>query len=320
MKNKLALTGAVCALIALIFSSARVLAAAREALALCGTLILPSLFPFFVLSILLGKLGLPRRLGKLLAPAARLFGVSGAGVTALPIGLTGGYPLGAAAVAELLKAGLVGREEAERLLAFCNNSGPAFLVGAIGTGLFGSPAAGLLLYACHALAALLTGLLLRHPLNSKHNSVNIVNDIDFYVAFPAAVREAVSATLSVCGFVVCFSVLVGMLDTRGLLTLTAARLAALTGLETQAVRALLTGFFELGSGVGALRGMPLTPGHLALGAALVGWGGLSIHCQTAAVLCDCELSLRRHTLGRLLSAALSAALSYAAALVFRRFL
>ena len=58
-------------------------------------------------------------------------------------------------------AGAVSREEAERLLGFCNNSGPAFIVGAVGAGIFGSPSVGLALYGIHILAAVLTGLLLR---------------------------------------------------------------------------------------------------------------------------------------------------------------
>lgn len=321
MRNKLALTGTLCALIALIFSSAQVIESARYALTLCARLILPSLFPFFVLSILLGKLGFPAWLGKRVGSAAGwLFGVSGAGVSALFIGLTGGYPLGAAYIADMAGSGAVEAKEAERLLAFCNNSGPAFLVGAVGAGVFASPVAGLLLYASHVLAAVTTGLLLRRRSISIHNSVYISNNTPFYVAFPVAVGEAVRAALTVCGFVVCFTVLVGMLDARGLFSLAAARLAALTGWETQTARAMLTGFFELGSGVGSLQGLSLTPGHLALAAALVGWGGLSVHCQTAAVLCDCELNLRRHLLGRLLSAALSAAFSYLGGLALAPFL
>ena len=321
MKNKFALTGTLCALAVLIFSSRAVIDSARYALGLCAGLILPSLFPFFVLSILLGKLGLPQRLGRLLArPAEKLFGVSGVGASALFAGLTGGYPLGAAAVADMAAYGVIDEKEAGRLLAFCNNSGPAFLIGAVGVGVFSSPAAGLLLYASHLLAALLTGLLLRRRSNDLHKSVNIVMETPFYVAFPAAVREAVTATLSVCGFVVCFTVLVGMLDARGYLSLAAERLAALTGGQVQSIRALFTGFFELGSGVGALQGLALTPGHLALAAALVGWGGLSVHCQTAAVLCDCAADLRLHLLGRLSSAALSAALVYVLALALFPFL
>ncbi len=162
MKNKLAVCAALCAMAAMISASGQVIDSCRYALQLCAELILPSLFPFFVLSILLSKLGLPELLGRRLAPAAaRLFRVSGAGASALIIGLTGGYPLGAAYIADMEKTGAVSTREAERLLAFCNNSGPAFLVGAVGIGVFHSSAVGLALYAVHCCAAVCTGLVFR---------------------------------------------------------------------------------------------------------------------------------------------------------------
>ena len=116
-------------------------------------MIIPALFPFFVLSILLNRLGLPGMLGKLFAPfASRLYGISGAGASALLIGLTGGYPLGAAYIADMERQGSITASEGERLLGFCNNSGPAFIIGAVGSGVFGSVKIGLLLYAVHIFA------------------------------------------------------------------------------------------------------------------------------------------------------------------------
>ena len=44
--------------------------ASREALQMCGRLLIPSLFPFFVLSGYLNRMGLPGILGRLLAPLA----------------------------------------------------------------------------------------------------------------------------------------------------------------------------------------------------------------------------------------------------------
>ncbi len=318
MRRTLALVGTLCALLTLLFSSPLVLERARYGLTLCAQLILPSLFPFFVLSLLLTKLGFPRLLARFSAGAARrLFSVSGEGLAALFVGLCGGYPLGAACIAEQLRAGTIGREEAERLLGFCNNSGPAFLVGALGAGVFSSPAAGLLLYTAHIAAALVSGFLARDPSYNLHNSVYISTFKEFYVVFPAAVKESVSAVLTVCGFVVCFSVLTGMLDARGWLGAAAAWLSVLSGWDERVFRALLIGFFELGGGVGELRGLSSTPGHLALASVLVGWGGLSVHCQTAAVLSDCELSLGTHLRARLMSAALSALLSFGGAFLLR---
>lgn len=283
--------------------------AARAALSLCAVTILPSLFPFFVLSILLSRLGIPRTLGLRLGGAAeRLFGVSGAGITALPVGLLGGYPMGAACVSELLSSREIDENEAGRLLLFCNNSGPAFLIGAVGIGAFGSARAGFLLYAAHVLAALLTGLLFRRPCGGRKKA-RPASAEPFASAFPAAVRQAVSAALTVCGFVVCFSVLLGLLEAWGL--------PALLGLVTPERRALLCGFFEIGSAVGALRGLGPSPARLALAAAILGWGGLSVHCQTAALFCESEISLRTHSLGRLCSALLSAAIAWTLASLLR---
>ena len=139
--------------------------AAREGVALCLQTVLPSLFPFFVLSSLLVQSDVPRLLSRAMAGVMYpLFGVSGAGASALILGLLGGYPVGARTVAELYGRGEIGREEAEQLLAFCNNSGPGFFLGVCGTAVFGSARAGAYLYLIHVGAALVTGVLLRRDL------------------------------------------------------------------------------------------------------------------------------------------------------------
>ena len=269
-------------------------------------LILPSLFPFFVVSGLLSRLGFPAWLGQRLAPAARrLFGVSGEGATALVVGLCGGYPLGAAYLAQLLRAGRIGAEECARLLAFCNNSGPAFFLGAIGAGVFHSPGLGLLLYASHALSAILTGLLLRRKGNAGPDiPPEPERALPFARALSEAVGQAIPALLNVCGFVVCFTVFTALLNVNGFLDAFAA-LAGRFGCPAKTARAALTGFFELGGGIGALRGLPRTPLNAAFAAALVGWGGLSVHFQTLALFADRDVKSAPHTAGRLLSALIS---------------
>ena len=311
MKNRLSLFAALCGLFVMIAASAQTVAACREGLRLCVELILPSLFPFFVLSALLGKLGLPALLGKRLAPLGqRLFHVSGAGCTAFFIGLMGGYPLGAAYLAELAERGQISDREASRLLAFCNNSGPAFFVGALGAGVFGSVKIGLLLYGVHAAAALLTGLLFRGNGSASDSAVLPASPLSLSKAIPEAVRQAVSASLNICGFVVCFAVFTGLLDANGLLSLLAGHLAVRIGQSLPWCRALLKGFFELGGGIGALRGLPPTPQNLALAAALMGWGGLSVHFQTLSLIADRDIKSAPHTAGRLMSAIWSFLLAY----------
>ena len=96
MKKRIYILLALGALAALTAFSAQAQDSVRDALRLCADTIIPSLFPFFVLSVLLNRLGLPGMLSRLMGRAASaLFGVSGEGASALFIGLTGGYPMGA---------------------------------------------------------------------------------------------------------------------------------------------------------------------------------------------------------------------------------
>lgn len=315
MKHKLSkavpILTVLAALAALMVCSGRALEAAKYGLRLCAGVIAPSLLPFFVLSSMLALLGLPRYLGRLAAPVmSRLFSVSGAGATAFLLGITGGYPLGAAVTAELCRRQEISRGEGERLLAFCNNSGPAFIVGAAGVGVFGSSAAGLLLYGVHILAAALVGVLLSGGgQNTGRSAPPVSCSVSLAEALAQSVKEAVFSTLTVCGFVVFFCCVTGILDALGIFSALSGSLAAALHLPLGGTRSLLTGLLELGSGIGSMNGLPLTPGNLALAAFLLGWGGLSVFCQTLAVLSGSGLRARLYLPGRLLHGLLSAALA-----------
>ena len=316
MKGKIAVTAALCALLEIMLASQQMIESGRYALRLCAELIIPSLFPFFVISGLLNRLGFAAGLGKKLArPASLLYGISGAGATALFMGLIGGYPLGAAYIADMRRQGLICLDEAERLMGFCSNSGPAFLVGSIGMGVFGSPRLGLGLYIIHILSALITGFFFRSGKQYK-SSIPQRYGSNGSGALVESVRQASQSILSVCGFIVCFCVIIGLLDSHGYFSVMTGALSRITGLELHAARAVLSGALELGSGIGAMRGFASTPANLAVAAGLVGWGGISVHFQTYAVLSDSDIKGSLHLTGRLINCAVSSALGYLFGLFF----
>jgi sporulation integral membrane protein YlbJ len=318
MKNRIAVAAALCALAAMICCPAQALSASKSGLDLCAQVIVPSLLPFFAVTFLLSELGLPRQLGKRLTGVmSRLFGVSGAGAAAFVLGITGGYPLGAAAVAEELEKGDITADEAENLVAFCNNSGPAFIIGAAGIGVFRSSGAGLLLYFSHAAAAVMTGILLSRRGDCAPVPPSVcAGAVGLSSALPSAVKKSVVAILNVCGFVVIFSVLTGILDALGVFTFLTGAAAVHTGLELHFTRAFFTGLLELGCGIGAMQGLALRPENLALASFILGWGGLSVHFQTMAVLAGTEIKGVRHFAGRLMSAVLSAVITFLLAGLF----
>lgn len=299
------------ALIALMLCSAEAVESAQNGLSLCARVIIPSLLPFFVLSSLLSELGLPRYLGRLAAPLMeKLFGVGGAGAASFILGLSGGYPLGAKTVMDLYQKGDVSRDEAERLIAFCNNSGPAFILGVAGAGVFHSSAAGLLLYGVHIAASVLVGLLLSGRGGGDHHTAPHFSVATLPQALAVAVKSSVAATLNICGFVIFFTVLVGVLDALGVFGAVAGELSAALGLELHWVRSLLTGALELGSGIGSMAGLAVTPWNLALCAFILGWGGLSVHCQTLSLTAGTEVRCTRHFVGRALHGLISAVLAF----------
>ena len=103
-----ALSALIFCLMALLFLPDIGAQAARDALALCAQTVIPSLFPFFVLSSLLVSCGAADTLSHLLSPLMRpLFGLSGTGAAALGLGLCGGYPVGARTAAALADLGLL---------------------------------------------------------------------------------------------------------------------------------------------------------------------------------------------------------------------
>lgn len=315
----------LCAVLALMRWPQESMAAARDGLALCGNVIIPSLFPFFVLSSLVVELGMSRYLGRLLEGVmAPLFRVGGACSSALALGFVGGYPVGARTAIALYENGQCSKTEAERLLAFCNNSGPAFILGVVGTGIFASSPCG---------AAPLSGTYRRFPvrrpalpllparrgapagtpcgppvpgsqlprgLHPLHHRGPVLHPE--YLCLRAVFHGGHPDALS--------------LRRHGRSGRRAAALLSPLGLDQAWAQRLITGLLELSSGVSSLTGAGTVTGRLSMAAFMLGWAGLSVHCQVLAFLGDSGLSLRTYLTGKLLHGGLSALFT---ALLVRRF-
>jgi hypothetical protein len=89
---------------------------------------------------------------------------------------------------------------------------------------------------------------------------------------------------------------------------------AIFGFKTDGIAAaLLFGFLEITSGSGASAAVGGRAG-IALAAAAVGWSGLSVHMQTAAVVLPKGLSLKRYAAGKAVQGVLCGLIAYAGAL------
>ena len=286
--------------------SKAVSAAMTQALALCVQVLLPSLFPFFVLSSMFISTGVIQRLStRLETPFQWLFRLPGSFGAALLLGAAGGYPVGAKTIATLYQQGQCSKRDAEKALRFCNNAGPAFLISAVGASLLQDPHAGLKLYAVHVLSALIIGFIYRKNTDHvKYNGITAdhMRSTATISLFLRAVTDAFSSFLNVSAFVLIFSVISTMLQQLPLID----SLHCLTG-GGILWYGLLAGFLELTSGVACLT-QGVLPSSILLPALsfLCGWGGCSVHFQTISLLHDAGLSCRQYLKSKLLQGILAA--------------
>lgn len=314
----------VCAffMLLLLFAPGAALSGARGGLALCGETVIPSLFPFLVASAFIIKSGIAEKFGRLCGGITHaVFRLPGIAGTVLILGMIGGYPIGAKASADACADGLLKKEEAQRLLCFCINSSPAFIIGAVGAGMLGNGFAGILLYAAHISASVAVGLLMRRKpsatarearTGSPHMAKN------FAGAFVYSVTESAQSTVVIAAFVVLFSAVNSLLSYIGIIPHLSGALASVLpsppGDHLFYSRAL-SGIMEVTYGCAAAAGSSGLAAVLLISAAL-SWSGLSVHFQVAAMVKKSDLSIKSFVLTRFLHMFFSVA---AALLLFSLF-
>ena len=281
-----------------------------QGLTLCLTRAIPSLFPFFVASCLTIRSGLAAALSRLFSPLLRRLHLPACSSTALLLGFLGGYPTGAQTIAELLNSGQCSEEDANRLILFCNNTGPAFLVGMCGSTLFDSVRAGLFLYVVHILSACLAGVLFGRTRGDAPRPDRHTSPVRLTECLTHSIRQAGVITLTVTSFILYFHVLLTLLSETGVLPHLTARLGALLPLAPNGIQALLVGSFELTSGLALLANAALSPAtELLCCSGLCAFGGLCVLFQSAAAAP--QLRFSRIFLGKLLHASLAVTLTAA---------
>ncbi|MBQ7794301.1 MAG: sporulation protein [Clostridia bacterium] len=269
---------------------------ARGAMTMCADVLCPSLFPFFVCSGLLVYSGFCEVLSKIFRPVMRpLFNVSGSGAAAFVLGIISGYPIGAETACRLYENGSVTKNECERLLAFCNNSGPLFILGSVGVAVYHSPKIGAMLYFVHILAAFTVGIIFRfyrkgesvgEPLYTQRTETALAD------MFSKALSGSVTSILTVCGAVVFFSVVANLIADL---------------IPDRTWRTVFVALSELTSGIKGISDSELSQGmKVILSAATAGFAGACVHLQVMSVAHGKRLSLRPYIIGKVCHAMLSA--------------
>lgn len=264
-------------------------AGVREGLHLCGEVMIPSMFPFLILSSFMLQSGIIDFFGRLLQPFFnKIFNVSGRGGGIFLISLLSGFPVGSNLISSALDRGIISQTEAKRLMMCCVNPGPAFVISAIGSSMLRSVRGGVIIFSSLTLSAVLMLFFSRlffHRYEIENDKISFENT-PLSSAFVSSVTNSSYSMLFICAFITLFSCI--------------CKVIGLLPLPEKAVEYLKM-MLEVSIGSNIAAGQ----GNIPLVCAVVGWGGVCVSMQVFSAVLKSEMKKTLFFLSRAINCALS---------------
>ncbi|MFJ7933034.1 hypothetical protein [Sporosarcina sp. NPDC096371] len=212
------------------------------------------------------------------------------------LGSFGGFPVGAVTVTEMVKNGELSHRQSGLLLAACHAPGPMFIIGFVGTELFGNVSTGWKLLAAIHIANILF-FLISLLLLTRESDTNIdqfqPTKKDAGMPLLDAIKESSAVIILVATTVIFFSSLGTVLSTIG---------TAAFSVDTGIAKTIALSFFEMTSGVKSATDhfydLPIFPFLIA---AILSLNGLSIHMQVFVIAKTCRIPMTPYVIGRIWS-------------------
>ncbi|MBQ4568611.1 MAG: hypothetical protein IJA62_00915 [Ruminococcus sp.] len=262
---------------------------------LCIQVLIPSLFPFMVLSSFITESGLSAHLPQWMNKATMfIFNLPGCCTLTILLSLVGGYPVGASGIKSLWKQKMITKDQAKRMALFCVAAGPGFLVTYIGAVMTRNLKTGYILLVSQIVSVLILGILT--GLSAKREeTINPCSNAQIEIA-PAraiipSVTKAINSCALMCALVVIFS---------------SASEVLITLIKDNPSVKWIVAMFEITNGVKILaQGYPT-----ALLSAACGFGGLCVHFQVLSQLRGLGISKLVFFIFRILQSILCGACTY----------
>lgn len=259
-----------------------------------------SLFPFMVLMNLLVEMGFTESFVKplhfLLKP---IFRNTENAVFVILFGFLCGFPLGAKSVCSLYQKGLLSRSNAEYLVSFANNIGPAYLLGFVLTGICPEMKLAKALFCFYGIP-FLYGILLRYTRYrkvldkeylllsaGKASLCSCDGDRDFLAALPDAVNGALTQITTLGGYMIVFNAL--------------RVIPYIVFRDNTAIGIFVNSILEISGGLLCVKcGIQNDLLRLVAVAGVFSFNGLCCHFQTLSLLQKSGLSAKKYMLHKLI--------------------
>lgn len=273
---------------------------------MCMQSVVPSLLPFMVISCFAVKSGFADWIGKYTNKLCKiLFDLPGCCFSVILMGLCGGYPIGSKMAAQLYHNGKISHGQFERLLCFCINAGPAFIIGTVGVGILNNKKVGVLIFIAQIISALIIGIFVRFFIKAD-NIDNVAVDktvsskMQLSDAFVCSVTDAVKSLLYACSFIVMFTAIYDLFNACGAIQFVYNNLFMPLGIVDNTANAIIPIIIEVTQAC-----FTVSSANIPLICFALGWGGLSVHFQIYSSLSGIKYSKLKFMSARLSAAALS---------------
>ena len=280
--NKRTAAALIAAGASLILDSRWAAQSARDALVLCAQVLIPSLFPLLVIGAML----VPCLASVRIPILACILGIPAGGEGIWLLGAFGGFPVGAASIAQCVESGALSKNDGERMLGLCSLCGSAFLFGVLPQFLSIPEVVAIFIIQLE------TSLLLGAFWPGK--SIGRLSPVSNPITLPEAVQRGIHAILSLCAWVTLAGVVAGFLRRW------------LFPLLPEPVGTICTGLLELTGGIFALP----EKGRFLLAALFVCFGGVSVLLQIGGLASEAGLSMVTCVLQKSLHALLGTAAAF----------
>ena len=263
--------------------------AVSNALNLCYAKVIPSIFPFLVLSDIIVSSHIAEDFGNIFGNSlSKIFRIKKIATTSFILGCLFGFPLGTKTVVSLYEKNYITKEETERLICFCSNTGPAFVLGMVGS-VINNKKIAVCIYLCQVISAFFIGIILRKKTSDNNKPKKQHLPPFSLVCIPNAITSSVFPMLNICAFVCFFSCVSASVENI-LIQFTTNEYAQI----------LITGFLEITNGISKFQNCQINNYTVFSSAFFVGWSGISVILQSVNITSKYDIDCKKFVISKFL--------------------
>ncbi len=273
--------------------------------------LIPSLFPFFLISELLIHYGFIELLGEgLRGFMNKVFHLPGEASFVLIGSLISGFPSSSKYISGLLDDGKINIQQASYLLKFNHFSNPLFVIGTVGTLMLNNKSIGILILIIHILSNFIVAMIYRPKYCNDTPAKS-----SFFIGISRMHKKRIDNNTSFASFLTesIFKIFQTLLLLLGIITsflIITTLLKKVLNLDSMSF-SILSGLLEMTQGI---KNISLLDISLSIKASIItffiSFGGFSIHMQVLSILSNYKIKYLPYLLARLVHAIIASSIIF----------